>query len=34
MGHWLPDVADVITVGQGYVNEGEIVDPDFGTNYT
>jgi multidrug efflux system membrane fusion protein len=26
----LPDVADVITVGQGYVNEGEIIDPDFG----
>ena len=26
----LPDIVDVITVGQGYVNEGEIIDPDFG----
>jgi len=26
----LPNVVDIITVGQGYVNEGEIIDPDFG----
>lgn len=28
----LPDVVDVITIGQGYVSAGEIVDPSSGPN--